>query len=158
MLFAIVSDTHGNVEGLKKLIDFCKKNYQIDKYIHLGDGIGDMFTLIKAGTVDEQECSLVKGNCDVFSGIPEEQVLEVEGLTILLCHGHRYEVKFGLDRILYRAQELGASIVLHGHTHIPFNENVAGIQVINPGSLKEIVAFTLLEISKGKYHAVKIWI
>lgn len=156
MLFVVVSDTHGNLEALQKAIAFCETNYAIDYYIHLGDGVGDMLRCIKNCLINEQNTYLLKGNCDMFSSVVDEKVIEAEGLRLLLCHGHRYDVKSGLDKIVYKAKELEVDIVLHGHTHIPYNENIAGIQIINPGSLNERPVFILLEIANGKYYATEI--
>ena len=47
---------------------------------------------------------------------------KVKGL--LLTHGHRYSVKSGYDALLARAVEVGADIVVFGHTHVPFLKTI----------------------------------
>ena len=68
----------------------------------------------------------VAGNCD-YLPLPEETVVETEGLKILLTHGHRYGVKSDLLSLSLR--------VFYGHTHIPEVTERSGVTLVNPGSL-----------------------
>lgn len=76
----------------------------------------------------------VAGNCD-FLPLPEETVIETEGLKILLTHGHRYGVKSDLLSLSLRAEELGCRLVFYGHTHIPEVTEHGAVTLVNPGSL-----------------------
>ena len=49
-------------------------------------------------------------------------------------HGHRYHVKFGYQRLEYAAREVGAQVVLFGHTHVPYCEQYDGLWLLNPGA------------------------
>lgn len=130
-------DAHGRGKNIVKALDI--HSGICDAVVFLGDGVSEI------DYVKRKYPSLayfsVKGNCDVLfcDGIPEETVVNLDGLKILILHGHKYGVKSGYDRILYRAAELEADAVLFGHTHIPFNsvEYVNGkrIQIFNPGSI-----------------------
>lgn len=98
----------------------------------------------------------VKGNCD-FLPLPEETVVEAEGMKILLTHGHRYGVKTDLLSLALRAEELGCRLAYFGHTHTPEIVEHGAVTLINPGSLSHptfgqpTYAYTVIE--KGKaYH------
>lgn len=47
-------------------------------------------------------------------------VFELEGLKILLAHGHEYRVKYNYISIEERGKLLGCDIVIFGHTHIQY--------------------------------------
>ena len=51
-----------------------------------------------------------------------------------ICHGHSYAVNYGIDRLVYAAQEQGAKIAMFGHTHSACNGEAGGVKVINPGT------------------------
>lgn len=118
MKIAVISDTHGRC--VKDIFD------DADAVIHLGDHFSDEIHT-------DLPIYRVKGNCDADIA-PTEQILELCGRKIFITHGHLYGVKQSLNRLLYRAEELGADAALFGHTHIAFCENVGGILLLNPGS------------------------
>ena len=75
----VISDTHGNakaVEGLRALIA------ENDYLVHLGDGAGDV-----RGIMHEypDKVYLCAGNCDFFSTLPSEGILEIEKVRISFC-------------------------------------------------------------------------
>ena len=43
----------------------------------------------------------VKGNCD-FDNVEDELIFDIEDKVIFLCHGDKYNVKYGLDEIELR--------------------------------------------------------
>ena len=57
------------------------------------------------------------------------------GKKIFMCHGHRYGVKYSYNSIYYRGKEVGADIVLFGHSHLPIIEECDGLTLMNPGSI-----------------------
>ncbi|WP_066498060.1 metallophosphoesterase [Abyssisolibacter fermentans] len=130
MKIVVVSDTHGMVGNVIKLIN---KLDDIDLIIHLGDNLKDAIEIENKLGV---ECIFVKGNCDMFSCAKagEEKILEIEGRKLLLTHGHKYNVKYGLDRLYCKVKELEVDIVLFGHSHISVNEQYDNILFLNPGS------------------------
>lgn len=130
MKIVVVSDTHGMVGNVIKLIN---KLDDVDLIIHLGDYLKDAIEI--ADKLDVK-CVYVKGNCDIFSSgkVEEEKILEIEGRKLLLTHGHKYNVKYGLDRLYYKVKELEVDIVLFGHSHISINEQYDNILFLNPGS------------------------
>lgn len=103
-----------------------------DLVIHLGDCWSDTEELL--GKFPELEIRRVPGNCD-WKQEPLEQLFEVEGVWILICHGHTYNVKMGLLNLLYAANEKGADVALFGHTHKGFYDYHQGVRLFNPGSI-----------------------
>lgn len=125
--FLIVSDSHGRRGALDKVRPLFAEN---DFLVHLGDGSSDMRETFSRYPEKTYIC---RGNCD-FSYGAEEYVLEAEGLSLLVCHGHRYGVKSGLTKLAARAKQLGCEIALYGHTHRANIETVDGVLCINPGA------------------------
>ena len=156
MLFAVFSDSHGNKENLKRIISYCKSNYKIDKFIYLGDGLQDIYDLIRDNVLSYENTVMVRGNCDLFSTDEDEVLLEFEDVRIVVCHGHLFGVKHTLDHLIKHAHQLGAKVVLHGHTHIQNIEQRDGIYVINPGASSVQPDFIILEVEKGRFYAVPI--
>ena len=70
---------------------------------------------------------------------------------IMITHGHRYGVKYGLERLYFSALENEVDIVLFGHTHISLNEKYDNILFFNPGSLTHPRL-----LSKGSYGIIEI--
>lgn len=133
MKILVISDTHGDTRKAEKAI---RANRGIDLMIHLGDYIGDAQKLsaLFPGIPIEYVC----GNCDFINNdIPAEKMLEVCGKRIFITHGHRYSVKWGYERLIYRGLEQEADIVLFGHTHIPELMEEGQTYLINPGSTSE---------------------
>lgn len=123
----IFSDTHGNVDLLKKFKEILKET---DYIIHLGDNKRDIdFFAQQLG----DKIYSVYGNCDGAKG---NMVFEIEGLKFFITHGHEYGVKSSLDRLIYAGKEVGANVICYGHTHVSNIECVDGITLINPGCME----------------------
>ena len=134
----IFSDSHGNAEPMRAAIAL---HPDAELVLFLGDGLRD------AQTVASEHPKLafvsVAGNMDVFSlfsqGTPEETTLDLDGVRVLLLHGHRRGVKSGEDALYYLAEEKHADVVLYGHTHIPVCRYVSDTErpfyIFNPGSI-----------------------
>ncbi len=143
MNYLIVSDSHGLILELEEL----KNTYPDYQILHAGD-----FT-INEKILNDLGIIYVKGNCDTNG--PLEKVLNTNECLVYMVHGDIYNVKFGLDRLFYRALELGAKFVVFGHTHRPFMEQIEGITFLNPGSLRDLGSFILLEDGQYKLHYLK---
>jgi len=134
-----------------------------DAIFFLGDGLRDTGDPIFELT----PLYAVRGNCDWFSGYddtPGERVLSWAGHTLLLTHGHEYNVKSGVGALLLRAASVGADIVLFGHTHEPICERIpAGsvavggqmyprdIWLFNPGSIGMDGSFGTLSVRGSQF-------
>ena len=149
MRFLIFSDTHGVRNPMKELYDL----YPNDGIIHLGDYIADARWMRKR--TNGHPVYHVLGNCDYGEQGPEQQLLELGGVKILIMHGHRYGVKGGYLKAFYAAKEAGAQVLLFGHTHTPYLEQREGILMINPGSLRNPDReYAILEIEENKAKGV----
>ncbi len=144
----ILSDSHGNVKGVEKLLPLFAEN---DYVIHLGDGASDMREVSKTYPDKLYQCA---GNCDFFSPYPLEGVLEVEWLKIFYCHGHKYHVKSQLETLAEQAKQRGCDIALYGHTHNADIREINGVTLINPGSMRRPIneggSYCYLVIHKDK--------
>ncbi len=129
MRIAVISDTHGNN---KEIIEMLLEIEKPDILFHLGDYVTDGVAISKALGFEN---IIVKGNGDYFhTEYNEDEFVEIRGKKFLLTHGHKYNVQNGLTTLYYKGLELGADIVLFGHTHIPIIEKIEDMVIMNPGS------------------------
>ncbi len=145
MNFLIFSDAHGNNRDMLRA--WSRQPKKPDGIFFLGDGLNR----IEPDLFDDIPLICVRGNCDFFAPLwhdcPTEQTLCFEGHTILLTHGATFGVKGGLGMLERASAEMGADIVLFGHTHVPYLETIpAGetvgntkltrpLYLFNPGSI-----------------------
>ena len=128
----IVSDTHGMDKNFYEVI---KKVGSFDMLIHAGDLQGSERDIENA--VPGHAVKMVTGNNDFGSYLSSVEEFEFDGYQVLLTHGHRDGVYYGTDRLIYKAAEMGANIVIYGHTHMPSIEYDQDLHIwaVNPGSL-----------------------
>ncbi len=125
----VVSDSHGNTTYLQQAI----KKVQPDMMIHCGDAEGQESYI---SGLFSGPTHFVRGNCDHYSEKDEKLCLTVGNHKVMITHGHHYGVGFGLERLEYAAEEMGADVVLYGHTHVPvLIKESDGMVVMNPGSI-----------------------
>jgi hypothetical protein len=134
MRIVAVADTHSNPHPLTKTrIEELKP----DHLVHAGD-IGDLSVL--EGLRALAPLSAVRGNIDVRANeVPDVLTLDLTDgdrtlITILLLHIAVYGPKLRAD-VAKLARKEGASLVLCGHSHVPFLGRDKGITVFNPGSI-----------------------
>lgn len=79
---------------------------------------------------------------ETLSGLPEVQRLELEGISLLCCHGTPYDDTEGISRdepfspaLSKRLAEEKVDLILSAHTHIPTDFQRDGIRFINPGAI-----------------------
>lgn len=129
MKIAVVSDTHGTLDTT---LDTLNKIDDIGLILHLGDYVKDARKIKQETGI---ETVYIRGNCDYLEfGIEEDKVLDIEGKKIFMTHGHKYDVKCGVNKVFYRGKELGADIILFGHSHIAMMIEHEDILFLNPGS------------------------
>jgi putative phosphoesterase len=125
----VASDSHNSsyVERFALLCRGC------DQVVFLGDVLEDAEKIQR-----ELGAPVLKvaGNCDHFSREARQICINLEGVKTLMVHGDAEHVKYGLDRLAYRAAELNARLALFGHTHRPCVEERGGVLLVNPGALK----------------------
>ncbi len=145
--YLILSDSHGHPEAITEAI----RRTRPTGILFAGDGLRDL-------THSNLPCPLwaVRGNCDclmtplVTNGSlvepPEEELFCLEGLRVLLLHGHRYGVKSGLGFAIAQAARREVDILIFGHTHIPYEHRLVPdmpegaalrkpLFLFNPGSI-----------------------
>lgn len=127
MKLLVVSDSHGEKNMLAEL----KTMYddKVDVMIHCGDSELSSDDPALEGFIS------VRGNCDIDSRLPEEQIINMDGTVIFVAHGHLHRIKWSLLPISYRAKEIGANFVFFGHSHLLGAELLDNILYLNPGSI-----------------------
>lgn len=141
----VLSDSHGDVNTMEAVV----RRERPDLVLHLGDLCRD-FDELRGRLPLEQAMQNVCGNCDGFTEVPDQRVLQVEGRRILMTHGHRYQVKLGYAAALAAAREAGAELLLCGHTHIALCRNLNGLWLLNPGScLGRMGTYGVIELGEG---------
>ncbi len=149
----LISDTHGKTEKLEKILS----DVTFDAVLHMGD-IGRQEDEIQK-LVFPKPIDIVRGNCDLFSDSTDKLVTSFEKVTVFATHGHIYGVNYGLDRLVYAASEVGASVAIYGHTHVPLVTYENGILIVNPGSLSRPLqiggrpTYAILTIDEGSANA-----
>ena len=144
----VLSDSHGDVETMARLVE----KHRPDRVLHLGDHFSDLVKLhLRFPDIPMEG---VRGNCD-RPGSPERLRLTLEGVRILMVHGHSQGVKEDLERLYLTALEAGADLVLFGHTHRPIITREGPVGFLNPGSVGRGYPPTcaLLRLAEGEYEA-----
>lgn len=131
MRILVVSDTHGHIPPLASALK--REMDGVDLVIHCGDSGMDME---RVTDIPLKPYFAVAGN----SGLNRHDAkialtLELEGKRLLVCHGHSFDVKSGIERLKYTAIASECDAVLFGHTHISFMKRYKNILFLNPGSL-----------------------
>ena len=146
MKFVIASDIHGSAYWCGKLVEVIEE-VKPDKILLLGDILyhGPRNDLPK-GYAPKQVIPMlarykdrilcVRGNCEAevdqmvlpFSCMADCALVEADGLTMYLTHGHHHSP----DNLPPLAE---GSVFLSGHTHVKLDEVRQGIRCINPGSV-----------------------
>ena len=129
MKLLIMSDTHSATNLMEQVIE--QHQQEVDAIIHCGD------SELNASYFYNTPIRVVRGNCDMDDRFPLEELFTVQDLKVLVVHGHKYNVKSTLMPLFYRAQEVQASVVCFGHSHLLGAEMQGGILFINPGSLQQ---------------------
>jgi putative phosphoesterase len=151
---AVVADTHSRPHpDAARLI----RERNPDFILHAGD-IGALTVL------DDLEklapVHAIRGNIDPPAReIPETMTMDLVAggrklLTLVLTHIGVYGPKLRRDAIQLARRE-GASLLICGHSHVPFIGKDAGISVFNPGSVGPRrfglpIVFGMLEIGSGR--------
>lgn len=128
MKVVIVSDSHGNLGVLKRIV---KREEPFDLMFHLGDGIEDALKLQKLIGFNLDG---VEGNNDIKGQFPTSLVLKFGKKRCFFTHGHLFDVTRGLSLLIAQARNLKAALAFFGHTHRFHDSFQKGIRLLNPGS------------------------
>ena len=129
MKILVLSDSHGNVDNMARCVEMVNPRH----ILHLGDCIRDAEAL--RDLFPHIPMTTVPGNCDWGRTEPGEVLTELAGRRILMMHGHTRSVKTSTMNARYAAREVGADILLFGHTHSSLVDYEGTIRVMNPGSI-----------------------
>lgn len=149
MKILVFSDSHNNAFRIEQAL---LSHRDAELIIHLGDGTTDLLSVQAA--YPQYRYEYVLGNCDYTKeNVPEEKLIEVENKKIFMVHGHLYKS----PKLICRAAQVGADIVLYGHTHRPKVSTHEGILFINPGcvsmaKVKNTKSYLILEIENGEVN------
>lgn len=151
MKLLVFSDSHSCPNRLLKAVN--NHNGKCDLIVFLGDGLKDLDII--SSKFPNIPIVKVKGNCDYFSpkDILNEIILDLDGIRVLITHGHNHGVKYGYESILQYAYELEVDAVFFGHTHVPcdkveYIENKK-IHLFNPGSVALTSTYGVVNTSNG---------
>lgn len=126
MKLLITSDVHGDIHALNQVI---QAHPDITHHLNAGD------MCLDPKTYEKYHIITVKGNNDYGVDLPYMRVLDIEGVKILLTHGHIEHVKFGLERLKLKAKLNEVNLCVFGHTHQRFMMVDEHILFVNPGAL-----------------------
>jgi putative phosphoesterase len=114
---AVIADTHDRFpESVAEAIS------SADEIWHLGDVCREA-TLELVRRLGPPVIA-VKGNNDFFQPWPMEETLVRKGISFRLIHIPPKSAMIGTTDFL-----------LHGHTHVPRDEVIGGVRILNPGTI-----------------------
>jgi putative phosphoesterase len=149
----LISDTHGLLRP-----EVFSALEGVDLILHAGD-VGGRAIIDELSAIAPVRA--VYGNTDPLGepGLPARHVLEIQGLSILVTHGHEFGSPT-TERLLARYTE---EVVVFGHTHKPLIERSGSRLVVNPGAagprrfnLKPSVA--RMRVKKGEVNVEIVWL
>ncbi len=155
MKVGVISDTHGKINA-----EVFELFSGVDQIWHAGD-IGDVKVISDLQTI--APVIAVYGNMDKFpiiSTFPHHQKIEIAAHKIYLTHEYLTENSRRLtgNDINF---DLNFSMIVYGHTHVPFIERKRSVIYFNPGSAtyprnrkKSSVGF--ISLNKGGAIATEI--
>lgn len=149
MKVLIMSDSHGWQKEVEEVI--ARHEKEVDGILHCGD------SELNASDVVFENTTVVRGNCDMDSELPEEAVKDIGGLRFFTAHGHLLNVKTTAMNLMYKARETEADVVCFGHTHEPAAIQEKATLLINPGSMRlpreyPVGTYVLLEKTEEEIH------
>ena len=138
MKYMVISDIHGGIYELNKVLDIYVKEH-CSKLLILGDLFNYGFDLNREDIVNrlnsmKDNIIAVSGNCDnnisdILFDMPYIDKTTLNNKVITLTHGHLYSKDY--------LSNLDADIILIGHSHVANIEIVNDKIFINPGSISK---------------------
>ncbi len=125
---AVVADTHGAPHARAAEL---LRAYAPDAILHAGD-IGELKVIDDLRMI--APVHVIRGNIDTrAAGLPDVLTLEAGALRIVMLHIGVAGPRLRADAAKL-AREQRATMVVCGHSHVPFIGQERGITVFNPGS------------------------
>lgn len=133
-------------------------------------GLADCDLIIHAGDITSSEVltelkeiapvKAVQGNCDgpeLSESLKLSRQFEIEGTSIALTHGHIIKGEL-ITGLTYSFPD--ADLIIFGHTHNAFHQEIGGQLLLNPGSptvrkRKNFYSFARVELKAGKIADIR---
>lgn len=135
MRLIIVSDNHGDANIVSEIANKYDDGKNI--LIHCGD------SQLQPDSKAMKPWQAVAGNNDIALGYPDNRLIQARPERILVVHGHKDGVNFGLTKLSLHAQQERSTVCCYGHTHQLAVTTDHGCLFINPGSIS---------LPRGKYR------
>lgn len=144
MKLLVFSDSHRSLRSMRDAVETENPDY----VIHLGDLEEDARLL--GQEYPRLAIAGVPGNCDGFVFSPLQKLLTYDGVRILMSHGHIWHVKGGYGAAIAAARKCEAHILLFGHTHVPYCEQLEdGLWAMNPGSVRDSGSYGVITLENA---------
>ena len=160
MRVLVLSDIHGQETVLHNILRReISSGAPPDYVLFLGDGLREFDALTYYGEFAMLPALAVRGNCDFFgsSDTPDLRELTLAEHRIMMMHGHRFEVKSGLDRTMSFAAAKKQELVLFGHTHIQKEIRFSQGELVDGMRLdRPLILFNPGNVSGGYYGVVTL--
>ena len=137
----ICSDIHGALENFQAAFE---AEAPLDLVLIAGDLGLERWKIDQVTGVTA--CAIVQGNNDRLRhpDLPEKREFPYDGTRFYVTHGHTMGVRHGVPRkFMALTRNLGADIVVFGHSHSYFEETVDGVMYLNPGAMAgNVITYT----------------
>lgn len=162
MKIAVISDTHipERAKGIPPAV--LSELKSADMVIHAGD-LTDVKVLEELRRVCK-DVRAVWGNMDpqeLRSILPQKEIIKAGKYKIGVIHGYG-NPSYLLDNLKGEFKNDNVNLVVFGHSHRPFSEDIDGVWYFNPGSLTDDVfapykSYGMIEINdKIQTRIIKI--
>jgi putative phosphoesterase len=157
-----LSDSHGDKAVLVAVLKWAADELtKTDLAVFLGDGLRELPVALKYAPLP-CEIKKVRGNNDDTPGVPESEVFDFCGHRFFICHGHRYVLYNGYNKLIISARDKGADTVLFGHIHVPYLEENSGVLLLCPGCLSRARSsagetFAIIDCAPNKPITAQFW-
>ena len=138
MKYMVISDIHGGIYELNKVLDIYIKEH-CNKLIILGDLFNYGFDLNREDIVNrlnlmKENIIAVRGNCDnnindILFEMPYINDFKLNNKKIVITHGHLYNKDY--------LSKLDFDIILTGHSHVADIDEINNKLFVNPGSISK---------------------
>jgi len=138
MKYMIISDIHGDIYSLNKVLDIYVKE-RCNNLILLGDLFNYGIDLNRDAIIDRlnlmrDNIIYVRGNCDnnvngILFDTPYSLEIDLNNKKVFLNHGHLYSNEYLLGS--------NYDIIISGHSHIANIEQIHDKLLLNPGSISK---------------------
>lgn len=138
MKYMVISDIHGSIDSLNKILDIYNKE-NCSKLLILGDLFNYLYDINRDDIINrlnnlKDNIIAVRGNCDnnikdILFDMPFINNIELNNFKITLTHGHLFDKNY--------LSKLDNDLIFTGHSHIADIEKINNKIFINPGSISK---------------------